>query len=409
LSNFENLGLGSDLLRGVAAAGFTKPFPIQERTITPLLAGLDVIGQARTGSGKTAAFGLPLLNGIDVRHVVPQAIVVAPTRELSVQISNDLKKLGRYTGVRVLAVYGGQSISIQLEALRRGTHVVVGTPGRIIDHIKRGTLNLGSVRTAVLDEADTMLDMGFIDAVEFILNSIPDRRQVSLFSATMPERIIGLSEKYMRSPEKILIDSDELSVVTLDQYFLAVERSGKMSSLIDLLSREKPTSTMIFCRTKYGARKLASKMERMSIGAVPLHGDLSQSQRERSMGLFRSGRADVLVATDVASRGIDIPQVDCVINYEVPQNPLLYFHRVGRTARAGDSGKAFTLISEGEYYDFSRIQGMTKTRIKPLRPEDEQTVSIVAQQRHSERPWGRQYGQRRRFNQPRFRRGQRYR
>ncbi|MFQ5761477.1 MAG: DEAD/DEAH box helicase [Candidatus Bathyarchaeia archaeon] len=377
--NFKELRLDPKILMGVDAAGYQKPFPIQERTIGPLLAGVDVIGQAKTGTGKTAAYGLPLLQAINTQSNRVQALVLSPTRELALQITAEIKKLGMYTGIETLTIYGGQSINIQFKALsRRGAYAVVGTPGRVIDHIKRGTLDLDSVKYVVLDEADTMLEMGFVDDVEFILDSIPGERQLSLFSATMPQRIIELSEKYMQNPERILIDSDEPSVDTLDQYYAVVERGAKLSNLIQILTREKPSSSMIFCRTKYGANRLARELEGRRLNAVPLHGDLSQCQREHSMSLFRSGRADILVATDVASRGIDIRQVDCVINYEVPQDPLLYFHRVGRTARAGGAGKSYTLVSYEEFSDFARIRNLTKATIKPLRPEDERHVFYVS-------------------------------
>lgn len=357
-------------MKGVGSAGYQRPFPIQERAIGPLLSGKNVIGQARSGSGKTAAFGIPLLQAVDTRLNRVQGLVLAPTRELAVQITSELKRLGAYTGARVVTIYGGQSINVQLEALRRGIHVVVGTPGRVIDHLKRGTLILDSVKFMVLDEADTMLDMGFIDDVEFILDSTPEHKQLSLFSATMPEPIIELTRRYMRDPERILIDTDEPTVDTLEQFYAVVDQDEKYTLLLDLLRRLKPRSTVIFCRTKYRTRKLALELERRFFNVVALHGDLSQHQRAHSMSTFRGGNADILVATDVASRGIDIRHVDCVINFEVPQDSLLYFHRVGRTARAGDSGKAYTFVSGYEFEDFARIRGMTKAPIRPLRPED---------------------------------------
>ncbi len=362
--------LDSLILRGVDKAGFKEPFPIQERAIGPLLAGSNVIGQARTGTGKTAAFGLPLLQAIDTNDNRVQALVMAPTRELAVQITNEIRKLGAYTGVKLVTIYGGQSINVQIDALERGVHAVVGTPGRMIDHLKRGTLRLDSVKFVVLDEADSMLDMGFIDDVEFILDSIPASRQIALFAATLPKRIIDLSNKYMRNPERILIDSDEPSVDELDQYYLVVEQDDKLQTLVDLLSKERPASAIIFCRTKHGAHRLARDLTRWRINAVPIHGDLSQNQRDHSMHVFRNGSADVLVATDVASRGIDIPQVECVVNYDVPQDPVIYFHRVGRTARARKSGKSYTFVSSEDSGDFARVMRMTKVPIRPLREQD---------------------------------------
>lgn len=397
MNSFQEFELAPSILRGVDTAGFAKPFPIQEQAIGPLLAGLDVIGQARTGTGKTAAFGLPLLQSINTQNNHVQALVLSPTRELALQITTELRKLGKFTGTKILTIYGGQPITFQLEALNRGVHVIVGTPGRVIDHIKRGTLQLDSVRFVVLDEADTMLDMGFIEDIEFVLDLIPRRRQLSLFSAMMPQRIIELSGKYMHNPERILINSDEPSVDTLEQYYTVVGRDDKLSVLMDLLTREKPSSAMIFCRTKYGAHRLAINLQQRFLSAVPLHGDLSQRQRDHSMNLFRTGRADILVATDVASRGIDVQQVDCVINYDAPNDPLLYFHRVGRTARAGGSGKAYSLVSQGELGVFARICSLTKVKIKPLRPEDEGHAGHVGHNGYNERLTNRTFGSRRPF------------
>lgn len=350
--------------------GFQKPFPIQEQAIGPLLKGQDVIGQAKTGSGKTAAFSLPMLQSIDpsVRRV--QALVLAPTRELAVQITEEMRRLGEFTNVKMVTLYGGASINVQREALRHGVHVVVGTPGRVIDHIERGWLDLRSVKFVVLDEADTMLDMGFIDAVEFILGHTPQQKQMCLFSATMPYKITELAKKYMYEPIKILIDTDEPSVDTLDQYFAVVGHNEKLQFLTELLQRERPASAIVFCRTKWGAHRLALDLEKRGFDAVPLHGNLSQHQRDYHMNVFRNGHADILVATDVASRGIDISQVACVVNFDVPMDPLLYFHRVGRTARAGRPGRAYSLVSQEESGDFARILQMTKAPITPMRSED---------------------------------------
>ena len=336
------------LLRGIAGMGFKTPTPIQEKAIVPLMKGRDVIGQAKTGSGKTVAFSLPLLQSIDVRDRRVQALVLAPTRELAVQITQEMRKVGAYTGVKVVTIYGGQSIGLQRDELRRGAQVVVGTTGRVIDHIKRRWLDLGTVRFVVLDEADTMLDMGFIDDVDFILGLMADERQVCIFSATMPPKITELSRRYMKNPEKILIDSDEPSVETLDQYFAVLKHDEKLQFLTDLLQRERPASAIIFRRTKRGADKLAMDLHRKGYKVVPLHGNLSQNDRDHYMNAFRDGRADVLVATDIASRGIDVSQVACVVNFDVPVDPLIYFHRVGRTARAGRQGKAYSFVSKEE-------------------------------------------------------------
>jgi ATP-dependent RNA helicase DeaD len=370
LVTFEEMQLAPSLLKGVAKMGFARPFPIQELAIAPLLRGRDVVGQAKTGSGKTAAFSLPMLQSIDMGMRRVQGLVLAPTRELAVQITEEMRKLGAFTGVRVVTIYGGQSISVQREALHHGVHVVVGTPGRLIDHIRRGWLDLSSARFVVLDEADTMLDMGFVEDVEFILERTPERKQVCMFSATLPPRIVELSRRYMADPERIMADRDEPSVETLDQYYAAVTQQAKFALLASLLQKERPPSSIVFCRTKWGAHRLAMDLQKNGFEAVPLHGNLSQRQRDFHMSTFRGGRAEILVATDVASRGIDISQVALVVNYDIPEDPLLYFHRVGRTARAGRAGKAISLVSDEEGPDFRRILGMTKAPISPMRPED---------------------------------------
>jgi ATP-dependent RNA helicase DeaD len=364
------MGLEPQILRGIQRMGFRSPSPIQERAIGPLMKGRDVIGQAKTGSGKTVAFSLPLLQSIDTRSPRIQALVLAPTRELAVQITQEMRKLGTYTGVKVVTIYGGQSIGAQREELRRGAHVVVGTTGRVIDHIERRWMDLSSVKFVVLDEADTMLDMGFIDDVDFILGGIRGKRQVCIFSATMPQKITELSRKYMTDPEKIMINSDEPSVETLDQYYAVVRHDEKLEFLIDLLKREHPASAIVFRRTKRGADRLAMDLHQRGHEVVPLHGNLSQNQRDHYMNAFRDGRADILVATDIASRGIDVSQVECVVNYDVPVDPLIYFHRVGRTARAGRAGKAYSFVSMEESGDFARILRMTKAPIAPMRAED---------------------------------------
>jgi ATP-dependent RNA helicase DeaD len=382
--DFSDLKLGPLLQKGIKEAGYTAMFPIQERAITPLLEGKNVIGQAKTGSGKTAAFGLPLLAHIDTNDDSIQALVLAPTRELAQQTAVELGRLGRYTGVRTLAVFGGQSINVQLDELRRGVHVVVGTPGRVIDHLRRRTLDLRRADFVVLDEADRMLDMGFIDDVNFILDATPAKKQLALFSATMPDQVVRLTERYMSEPQKILIDSDEPSVESLEQYYTIVSREEKLEALLGIMSKGDVANAIVFCRTRQGARRLARDLEKRYLNAVPLHGDLSQAQRDHSMNLFKSGRMDILVATDVASRGIDIVHVDCVINYDVPDDPLIYFHRVGRTARAGRAGRSYTLVSPAEFGDFARILKLTKVKIQPMKAEDEMFV-IEARPEKSDR------------------------
>jgi ATP-dependent RNA helicase DeaD len=371
MDSFNELPLRPDIRKGVDASGYRRPFPIQERAIGPLLQGRNLIGQAKAGSGKTIAFGIPLVQAVDQAQLKVQGLVLAPTRELAVQITLELQKVAAFTEVRTVTIYGGQSIGVQLDALRRGVHVVVGTPGRIIDHLKRGTLSLRSVKFAVIDEADSMLDMGFIDDVDYILERTPPGRQLCLFSATMPGSIVRLSQKYMAEPVRVMVDQDQPSAESLEQFYASVKREDKLELALDILEEQGRGSAVVFCRTRYGAIRLARDLDKRFISAVALHGDLTQNQRDRAMGLFRSGKADVLVATDVASRGIDVRQVECVINYDVPEDPAVYLHRVGRTARAGDPGKSYTLVSADEAGDFRRILAIARAPIKPLRAEDE--------------------------------------
>ena len=371
MNEFEKMGLDEELLRGLADERYIHPFPIQEKTIPPMLEGKEIIGQAKTGSGKTAAFALPILHMINYEKNKVQAIILAPTRELAIQIADETLRLGRYKKARVVTIYGGQPIERQIRNLQSGAHIVVGTPGRVIDMIKRRKLSLDEVRFAILDEGDRMLDMGFIDDVEYILRYLPKSRQLCIFSATMPEQIISLSRKYMKEPIKIMINSDEPSVQELEQFYTYAEFNEKLQRLLDILKEENPSSAIIFCRTKAGVRRLSWQLGRKYFNALPLHGDLSQNQREGSLSAFKQGKVEILVATDVASRGIDIRGVEVVINYDFPEDPLLYFHRVGRTARAGASGKSISILTDDNIADFFRVQRMTKSTIKPVRKEDE--------------------------------------
>jgi len=406
LESFDELRIKPVVKKGVDAAGYRRPFPIQAGAIDPLLQGRNVIGQAKAGSGKTLAFGIPLVQAMDENQPWVQGLVLAPTRELAVQITLELQKIASYTGVRIVTIYGGQSMNVQLDALRRGAHIVVGTPGRTIDHIKRGTLRLDAVRFVVLDEADVMLDMGFIDDVDYILGKTPPGRQMSLFSATMPRSIVQLSQRYMSDAVRVMVDENEPSAETLEQFYARVERDQKLELLLDILQKENRKSAVVFCRTRHGTIRLARELERRFLSVVSLHGDLSQNQRDHSMALFRSGRADVLVATDVASRGIDVRQVDCVINYDVPEDPTVYFHRVGRTARAGDVGRSYTFVSGDESADFARIVALARAPIKPLREEDSRAPRAPTLSSRGPRPWRHGRKERRRGNPRHF---QRYR
>ncbi len=404
MDSFDELKLTPAVRKGVDAAGYRRPFPIQAQAIGPLLEGRNLIGQAKAGSGKTLAFGIPLVQQVDEKLLRVQALVLAPTRELAVQITLELQKIGAYTGVRVVTIYGGQSMNVQLDSLKRGAHVVVGTPGRTIDHLRRGSLRLDSVGFVVLDEADIMLDMGFIDDVDYILSRTPASRQMSLFSATMPPSIQRLSQRYMTEPIHVMVDENEPSAETLEQFYARVERDRKLELLLDILAKENRKSAVVFCRTRHGTIRLARELERRFLSVVSLHGDLSQNQRDHSMGLFRSGKADVLVATDVASRGIDVRLIDCVINYDVPEDPTVYFHRVGRTARAGDVGRSYTFVSRDEEPDFARIAARAKAPIKPLREGDARAQPGPTLSSRGPRPWRHGRGSGRRGNPRHFRR-----
>ena len=367
MTKFQDLGLKEEILKGLDDLGFEEAFPIQEAVIPVLLTGRDVVGQAHTGSGKTAAFSLSMLQEIQPKNGI-QGLIMAPTRELAMQITDEIKKFGKYTGIRVATVYGGQGMGLQLDALERGVEIVVATPGRLIDHLKRGSIELRDVSHIVLDEADTMLDMGFVDDISFILDLAPEERVMSLFSATMPTEILRLSEEYLKNPKQFLLDADDLSGEGIDQSYLVIKDRDKFKYLIDFI---KPTKgqAIVFCSTKYRTRDVAKFLHQEKFDAVAIEGDMSQHRREQSMGKFRSGKADILVATDVASRGIDVPRVELVINYDVPNQEMAYFHRIGRTARAGAKGKAVTFVSYSSVGDWNLIKRQIKVPIKDLNEE----------------------------------------
>lgn len=367
--SFEELGLNMSIVKAVKEIGMENPFPIQEHCIPLILKGKDVIGQAHTGTGKTAAFSLPLISSLKSRGPI-QALVLVPTRELAMQVTTEIRKFSKYMGIRSLAVYGGQSISIQKEQLRRGVQIIVATPGRLIDHLKQGTIQLEDVKFVVLDEADRMLDMGFVDDIKFILFYVNERRQTCLFSATMPIEILRLSREYMKEPEQIRLNEDEISLETIDQSYLIVEEREKFKHLCNFIrNREKGQQTIVFVATKQRTQRIADDLNKEGFKVITIHGDLSQRQRDYSMNRFKNGSEDILVATDIAARGIDVPTVGNIINYDIPEDPLIYFHRIGRTARAGASGKAISLVSSSRYEDFARILKRTELTVKRLNDE----------------------------------------
>ncbi|HEY0020914.1 MAG TPA: DEAD/DEAH box helicase [Longimicrobium sp.] len=356
---FAALGLQPQVVAALEALGYEEPTPIQERGIPLLLAGRDVIGRAATGTGKTAAFALPLVQRIDARAHHVQALVMAPTRELAVQVAEATHKYGQGLGVRVLAVYGGQDISRQLRELRRGVHVIVGTPGRLLDHIRRGSLDLSATGYVVLDEADEMLDMGFIEDIEAILESLPTERQTALFSATFPPRIQDLARKALKEPERVVITPEKLDTPLVRQVAYLVNRHHKLEALARILDVEAPTSSILFCRTRTEVDQLTEALGVRGHHPEALHGGLAQAQRDRVMQRFRAGTADLLIATDVAARGLDVEHVSHVINYDIPQTPEVYVHRIGRTGRAGREGTAVTLVVPREKFLLRAIERTT--------------------------------------------------
>ena len=364
MNTFEELKINEDILRSVKELGFTTPFPIQAQAIPVLLRGNDVIGQAHTGTGKTATFGIPMLQNI-IKGGGIQGLIIAPTRELAIQISDELKKIGKYTKLKAVTVYGGQGIGVQLDALRRKPEIVVATPGRLIDHLNQGSIRTDDIKHVVLDEADVMLDMGFIEDIEYVLEKVPANRITSMFSATMPPEILRLSDKYLNNPENILIDSDDLSGEGIDQSFLVIKDRDKHRYLTDFI-KENRGQVIVFCSTKIRTRNVSRDLQKARFKVVAIEGDMSQNKREYSMMKFRKNQADVLVATDVAARGIDVPKVGLVVNYDVPNQDMVYFHRIGRTARAGAKGRAITLVSYSSIADWKIIKKQIKSDLTDL-------------------------------------------
>ncbi len=366
-TGFHDLGLGAEILQSIEAMGYEEPTPIQVKTIPVMITGVDVIAQAQTGSGKTAAFGLPIIEGIDTNLRAVQALVLAPTRELAIQVADALMVLGKHRRVETLPIYGGQPYERQFRGLMRGPHIVVGTPGRVMDHMRRDTLKLDSLKYFVLDEADEMLDMGFVEDIEWVLQQAPAERQTALFSATMPPRIADLAGRYMRSPERISVVGREMTAPKTSQYAYEIPRQRKIDALTRILDAEMPSSAMIFCRTKAGVDELGESLLSRGYPVETLHGDLSQAQRDRVMRRFRSGQAEILIATDVAARGLDIKGVSHVFNYDIPESPEAYVHRIGRTGRAGLEGIAITLITPRETRWLRQIERIVRSTIEMKR------------------------------------------
>ena len=376
---FADLGLAPQVLAALADVGYESPSPIQAQTIPVMLAGHDLLGQAQTGTGKTAAFALPLLSMLDIARREPQALVLVPTRELAIQVAEAFQKYaGRLPGFHVLPIYGGQSYTPQLMSLKRGAHVVVGTPGRVMDHLKRGTLDLGGVTRFVLDEADEMLQMGFVDDIEWILEQTPPTRQVALFSATLPSPIRRIAQKHLREPVEVTITSKTSTATNIRQRYWVVSGVHKLDALTRILEAEPFDAMLIFTRTKQSTVELAERLEARGFAVAALNGDMQQKDRERTVTRLKGGQLDILVATDVAARGLDVERVSHVVNYDVPYDTESYVHRIGRTGRAGRNGEAILFITPRERNMLRYIERATRS---PLEPMDLPTVADVNEQR----------------------------
>jgi ATP-dependent RNA helicase DeaD len=379
MPSFADLGLSQPLLDALQHLGYESPTPIQEQAIPELLQGHDVIGQAQTGTGKTAAFGLPLLEYIDIDHEEVQALVLTPTRELCIQVTQALRAYGQRRGIQVVAVFGGAPIRNQVAQLKQGGQVVVGTVGRVMDLMSRHELVLSDVRYAVLDEADEMLDLGFLEDVETILSRCPSGRQTALFSATMPPEIKKLAEKRMFDPVTIKVRAAQLTIDTVDQSYIEVSDREKPDALARVLKAEAPEQAIIFARTKIGVDRLARRLGDVGLRVKALHGDMSQGSRDGVMIAFKGGREKLLVATDVAARGLDISGVTHVVNYDIPNSPDVYVHRIGRTGRVGRSGRAITLITPKQRRDLEAIEKHAKTTIHPWSDKPAEAPAVAAE------------------------------
>jgi ATP-dependent RNA helicase DeaD len=383
---FEDVTLSKDIQKAIADMGFEEMTPIQGKAIPPIIEGKDVIGQAQTGTGKTIAFAIPILESIKPRSRRTQAIVLCPTRELAIQVSEETKRVAKYKkDITILPVYGGQPIDRQLRVLQTGVHIVVGTPGRTIDHINRGTLKLDNVKVVVLDEADEMLNMGFMEDVEKILEKVPLDRQTLLFSATMPAPILKLTGRYMKDPELVRVVHKELTVPMVDQAYFEVRESMKPEALSRILDMYGFRLALVFCNTKRKVDEVVMELQARGYLAEGLHGDMTQAQRDRAMDRFRKNAVEVLVATDVAARGLDVGGIEAVFNYDLPQDDEYYVHRIGRTARAGKKGKAFSFVVGREIYKLRGIETYAHTKIKrqpvPSLAEVEESRSVTVLER----------------------------
>ena len=375
---YQDADIDAAILRAVGEMGFEVMSPIQEKAIPILMEGKDIIGQAQTGTGKTAAFGIPMIQRVDPSKKKLQAIVLCPTRELAIQAAEEIRKLAKYiSGIKVLPVYGGQDITRQIRSLAQGVQIVVGTPGRVMDHLRRHTIKTSEIKMIVLDEADEMLNMGFREDIETILKDMPKQRQMALFSATMPEPILRITHEYQTDAQYIRVTPKEITVAAIKQAYYRIAKKDKMEALCRLLDYYQPVRSLIFCNTKRMVDEMAEVLKDRGYQAEGLHGDLSQHQRDMVMNAFRTGRCGILIATDVAARGIDVNGVDAVFNYDVPEDIEYYVHRIGRTGRAGKAGRAFTLVCGREIFKIHEIERICHTKIRERKlPSPKDIISV---------------------------------
>ena len=360
---FKQLPIKDEIKKALKDLGFDEMFPIQENAIPPMLEGKNVMGQAKTGTGKTASFGVPMLQMLDPESNNVEGLVIAPTRELAQQITDDINTYGKYLKTRATAIYGGVAMNPQIQELRRGVTIVVGTPGRLIDHMKRGNLDLRNLKIIALDEADRMFDMGFYDDIAYILEKLPKKRQISLWSATFDDRTMNLSKKFMPEYVEVNMSRDEIGNIDITQYYMVMAHYEKEDTLKEVIEYFKVDRGIIFCRTKHTVDRLDAFLKRNKIPAEPIHGDYSQARRQSVLDDFRAGKFDLMIATEVAARGLDIDDVPYIINYDIPDDPHMYFHRIGRTARAGKKGTAITFVLPDQEMELERIKAITKTEI----------------------------------------------
>lgn len=366
---FKDLNLSREIQKAIAEMGFEEATPIQSKSIPPILEGKDVIGQAQTGTGKTCAFGIPAIDMLDTEVEGVQVLVLCPTRELAIQVSEELKNVSKHKkSIRILPIYGGQQIDRQIMALKKRPQIIIGTPGRVMDHMRRHTLKLGKLKMIILDEADEMLNMGFREDIDTILEEVPDERQTILFSATMPKEILDLTKKYQRNPVFIKSVHKVLTVPSIEQYYLEVSESSKLEMLSRLIDANNIKLSLVFCNTKKRVDELASNLQSRGYAAEALHGDMRQIQRDKVMSKFRKGSIDILIATDVAARGLDVDDIEAVFNYDLPKDEEYYVHRIGRTGRAGKTGKAYSFVVGREIYELRDIQRYTKSEVKRMKP-----------------------------------------